>query len=43
MHFWKIPSSIDLEEIIKNDPPKFKHKVKIDHFYYILNYLSVLY
>jgi hypothetical protein len=40
MHFWKIPSSIDLEEIIKNDPPKFKHKVKIDHFYYILNYLS---
>lgn len=40
MHFWKIPSSIDLDSILTEDPPKFKHKVKIDHFYYILNYLS---
>ncbi len=37
-HFWEIPSSIDLEGFLEKYPPKFKYK--IDHFYYIIDYLS---
>lgn len=32
---WLIPESIDLEEILKKEPPKFKYK--IDHFYYLID------
>ena len=32
---WLIPESIDLEEILKKDPPKFSYK--IDHFYYLID------
>lgn len=35
--FWEIPSTIDLEKILKNHPPDFSFK--IDHFYYIIDYL----
>jgi hypothetical protein len=33
--YWLIPSAINLEEILKNNPPAFKYK--IDHFYYIID------
>lgn len=36
--YWEIPSSIDLEGFLRNYPPKFKYKV--DHFYYIIEYLA---
>jgi len=36
--FWEIPSSIDLEGFIKKHPPDFKYK--IDHFYFIIEYLA---
>lgn len=32
---WLIPDSIDLEAILKKDPPKFKYK--IDYFYYLID------
>jgi hypothetical protein len=31
---WIIPESIDLEAILKKDPPNFKYK--IDYFYYFI-------
>jgi hypothetical protein len=34
---WEIPSTIVLEKLLKNHPPDFKYK--IDHFYYIIDYL----
>lgn len=36
--FWEIPSSVDLEAFLRNHPPGFRYK--IDHFYYIIDYLS---
>jgi len=36
--YWEIPSSIDLEGFLKKYPPDFKYKV--DHFYYIIEYLA---
>ncbi|WP_074780453.1 hypothetical protein [Draconibacterium orientale] len=36
--FWEIPSSLNLEDILKKRPPEFKYK--IDKFYYILDYLA---
>ena len=36
--YWEIPNSLDLEELLKKHPPDFKYK--IDHFYYIIDYLS---
>jgi len=36
--FWEIPSSVDLEGFLKKYPPGFTYK--IDHFYYIIDYLS---
>lgn len=36
--YWEIPSSIDLEGFLKKHPPTFKYK--IDHFYYIIDYIS---
>lgn len=36
--FWEIPSSVDLETLLKNHPPDFRYK--IDHFYYIIDCLS---
>ena len=36
--FWEIPSSFDMETLLKNHPPDFRWK--IDHFYYIIDYLS---
>src|SRR5690554_6478540 len=35
--FWEIPISVDLEGFLKKYPPSFKYK--IDHFYYIVDYL----
>lgn len=35
--YWRIPSSIDLEGLLKKHPPKFKYK--IDHFYYFIELL----
>ncbi len=35
---WEIPSSIDLEGFLKKHKPDFKYK--IDHFYYIVEYLG---
>jgi hypothetical protein len=35
---WIIPASIDMEEILKKDPPEFKHKV--DYFYYIIDTIT---
>lgn len=35
---WEIPSSVDLESFLIKHPPAFKFK--IDHFYYIIEYLS---
>jgi len=35
--FWEIPSTVDLEKLLKNHPPDFN--IKIDHFYYIVDYL----
>ena len=32
---WIIPESIDLEAILKKDPPNFKYK--IDYFYYFVD------
>jgi len=36
---WEISSSIDLEGYLKQYPPDFKYK--IDHFYYIIEYLAL--
>jgi hypothetical protein len=36
--YWEIPSSVDLEGFLKKHPPPFKYK--IDHFYYIIDYIS---
>lgn len=36
---WEISSSIDLEAYLKEYPPNFKYK--IDHFYYIIEYLAL--
>jgi len=36
---WEILSTIDLESYLKKYPPKFKFK--IDHFYYIIEYLAL--
>lgn len=35
--FWEIPTSIDLEGFLTRYPPDFRYK--IDHFYYIVDYL----
>jgi hypothetical protein len=35
--FWEIPSTFDLEKHLQNYPPDFNYK--IDHFYYIIDYL----
>jgi len=35
--YWQIPSSIDLEGFLRKHPPGFPYK--IDHFYYIIDYL----
>lgn len=35
--YWEIPSSIDLEDFLKKNPPNFKYN--IDHFYLIIEYL----
>jgi hypothetical protein len=35
---WEIPSSVDVEGFLKKHPPSFRHK--LDHFYYIIDYLS---
>jgi hypothetical protein len=35
---WIVPSSIDLEKLLKENPPDFKYK--LDHFYFIIDYLS---
>jgi len=37
--YWKIPSSIDLESLLKKYPPQFKTKYKIDYFYYFIELL----
>lgn len=36
---WEIPSAIDLESYLNQHPPNFKYK--IDHFYYIIEYLAL--
>jgi hypothetical protein len=36
--YWEIPSSVDVEGFLKKYPPSFKYK--IDHFYYIVDYIS---
>jgi len=36
--YWEIPSSVDVEGFLKKNPPSFKYK--IDHFYYIVDYIS---
>lgn len=36
---WEISSTIDLEAYLNKHPPNFNYK--IDHFYYILEYLSI--
>jgi hypothetical protein len=36
--YWEIPSCVDVEGFIKKYPPSFKYK--IDHFYYIVDYIS---
>jgi hypothetical protein len=38
--YWRIPSSIDLESLLKKHPPKFKYK--IDYFYYFIELLCDL-
>jgi hypothetical protein len=35
--FWEIPNTIDLEKLLMNHPPDFPSK--IDHFYYIIDYI----
>lgn len=37
-NFWEIPSSVDIEVFLKKYSPAFTYK--IDHFYYIIDYLS---
>ena len=37
--YWKIPSSIDLESLLKKYPPKFKKQYKIDYFYHFIELL----
>lgn len=37
--YWRIPSSIDLENLLKKYPPAFKSKYKIDYFYYFIELL----
>lgn len=37
--YWRIPSSIDLESLLKKYPPKFKRPYKIDYFYYFIELL----
>jgi hypothetical protein len=37
--YWRIPSSIDLESLLKKHPPKFKRPYKIDYFYYFIELL----
>lgn len=37
--YWKIPSSIDLESILKKYPPKFIRQYNIDYFYYFIELL----
>ncbi len=36
--YWEIPSSVDVEGFLKKYPPPFKYK--IDHFYYIVDYIA---
>lgn len=36
--FWEIPSPLVLDNLLKRHPPEFRYK--IDHFYYIIDYLS---
>jgi len=36
--YWEIPSYIDLEGFLEKYPPDFKYK--IDHFYFIIEYLA---
>ena len=36
--YWELPSSVDVEGFLKKYPPAFKYK--IDHFYYIVDYIS---
>ncbi len=38
--YWQIPSGINLEAILKDNPPAFKRKVKIDVFYFILDQIT---
>ncbi len=38
--YWQIPSGINLEAILKDRPPAFKRKVKIDVFYFILDQIT---
>lgn len=37
--YWRIPSSVDLESLLKKYPPKFKRPYKIDYFYYFIELL----
>jgi hypothetical protein len=39
--YWKIPSTIDLNSILAKDPPSFKTKYKVDHFYYFIELLTI--
>ena len=38
--YWQIPSGINIETILKDYPPAFKRKVKIDVFYFILDQIT---
>ena len=37
---WQIPSGINLEKLLQDNPPTFKRKVKIDVFYFILDQIT---
>lgn len=38
--YWQIPSGINLTKIIKENPPDFKRKCKVDVFYFILDQIT---
>ena len=38
-YYWLVPENLNMSEMIIERPPAFPFKVKIDHFYYIIDYL----
>lgn len=40
IYFWVIPNGLEISQLLVLNPPKFKKKVKIDVFYFIIDLIT---